>query len=317
MIVGIDTSCYTTSLALLDTAGEIRLDSRKVLRVKSGQKGLRQSEAFFQHVQNLPQLLGEDDTPSTVTLVIAAVLPRPVAGSYLPVFNVGAAFGATLAKICGVPFLETSHQEGHIRAGLYRQPFPEEPFLAWHISGGTTELLLVKPAAGGFNITKIGGSSDLHAGQFVDRVGVALGAPFPAGPFLENLAAQAGPQLKPVLPIAVDGNSLSFSGPASAAERLIRQGTAGSLVAWGVFDVISRSLWKVTLTAVSQYRINRVLLVGGVAANGLVRGFLASAGTASGIQVLWGPPELSSDNAVGVALLGYDRLNRRNEELSK
>ncbi|HYH03369.1 MAG TPA: O-sialoglycoprotein endopeptidase [Bacillota bacterium] len=310
MIVGIDTSCYTTSIALVDRTGAILLDSRKLLQVKSGQKGLRQSEAVFQHVQNLPQLLKNAGNLPAITAVIASTIPRPAEGSYLPVFNVGAAFGETLAQLCGVPFLHTSHQEGHIRAGLYGQTIPEGPFLTWHISGGTSELLLVKPDQNGFVIDKLGGSTDLHVGQFVDRVGVALGAPFPAGPFLEELALQAQPPIKPLLPVAVEGLAISFSGPASAAERLLHQGVIGSELAWGVFYSISRSLWKVTVLAAKEYHLNRVLLVGGVASNSLIRDFLTVEGEKHGIEVILGPVKLSSDNAVGAALIGYDRLNR-------
>lgn len=309
MIVGIDTSCYTTSIALVDEVGTVLADHRKLLQVKPGQKGLRQSEAVFQHVRNLPQLLKDEGDLPAVTAVIASTIPRPAAGSYLPVFSVGAAFGEALAQLCRVPFLQTSHQEGHLRAGLYGQTISNEPFLAWHISGGTSELLRVKPYPEGFIIDKLGGSADLHVGQFVDRVGVALGAPFPAGPFLETLALQCQPPVKPILPIAVEGLNISFSGPASAAERLIRQGIAGPELAWEVFHAISRSLWKVTLQAVTDFQINRVLLVGGVASNSLIRDFLLVQGEKSGVEVIFGSVKLSSDNAVGVALIGYDRLN--------
>jgi N6-L-threonylcarbamoyladenine synthase len=306
MYIGIDTSCYTTSIAVVDEAGTIVAESRKLLRVKPGDKGLRQSDAVFQHVQQLPQLLSEPFWGVPITAVAASTMPRPVEGSYLPVFTVGASFGKTLAKLSGAPFIATSHQEGHLRAGLYRRTPSQKPFLAWHISGGTSELLLVTPHKNGYGIDKIGGSTDLHVGQLVDRVGVALGAPFPAGPFLEKLALTAPPSNQS-LPVSVRGLEISFSGPATAAERLIRQGVPGPEVARQVFTGISRSLWQVTRLAAATYQVAQVLLVGGVAANQLIREFLQEAGTKQGLTVSFGPKELSCDNAVGVALIGYDR----------
>jgi N6-L-threonylcarbamoyladenine synthase len=309
VIIGIDTSCYTTSLAVVDSAGRIDLDSRKLLRVEPGAKGLRQSDAVFQHVQNLPQLLPFDAKIKPIAAVIASVIPRPVGRSYLPVFNVGASFGETLAKMVGVPFWRTSHQEGHIRAGLYQQAAPDGPFLAWHISGGTSELLHVTPEDSGYTIKKIGGSTDLHVGQFVDRIGVALGAPFPAGPYLEELALRSD-RVKSGLPVAVKGLQISFSGPASAAERMIAKGGSGPEIAWQVFISIGRSLWKVTLEAVREYQIPRVLLVGGVASNSIIRQELLREGEKAGVTFIFAPPNLSSDNAAGVGLIGWDRIKK-------
>jgi N6-L-threonylcarbamoyladenine synthase len=308
MIVGIDTSCYTTSVAAVDATGRILFEHRKLLRVKPGEKGLRQSEAVFQHIRQLPDLWDDDFTQTPIDAVVAANIPRPTAGSYLPVFTVGAAFGKTWAKLCGAPFIATSHQEGHLRAGWYGRTPPERPYLAWHISGGTSELLEVTPARDGSAVRRVGGSTDLHVGQFVDRIGLALGGPFPAGPFLEELALRASAATG-ALPVAIRGTDLSFSGPATAAERLIRQGVTGPEVAQQVFACIGQSIWRATLEAVAVYQLEQVLFVGGVSSNRLVRRFLQEAAVPAGLEVAFAPTELSSDNAVGVALVGYDRVN--------
>jgi len=315
MIVGIDTSCYTSSLSVIDPSGKIFLDKRLLLQVKSGEKGLRQSEAVFQHLQNLPQLL-DVFINSPITGITASVIPRPVTDSYLPVFKVGASFGETAAKLIGVPFIETSHQEGHIRAGLYQQTISDRAFLAWHISGGTTELLFIETTPKGYVIRKIGGTSDLQAGQFVDRIGVGLGLSFPAGQALEALALHSDTAKS--LPVVTKELTLSFSGPASAAERLITQmgagsGIAGAELARQVINCIGLSILKVTLQAVRECKVNQVLLVGGVASNQIIRDFLISAGIKNGIDFHFGLKELSSDNAVGVGLLGYDYLNGVNK----
>ncbi|MCL6590976.1 MAG: O-sialoglycoprotein endopeptidase [Firmicutes bacterium] len=318
MILGIDTSCYTSSLAVISETGAIDYERRILLSVKPGEKGLRQSAAVFQHLQNLPQLLAGCTAPR-IRIVAAAIRPRPVSGSYLPVFKVGASFGEMIARVLGVPFVGVSHQEGHIRAGLYGGPDMETqdraPMLAWHISGGTTELLKVEPAAGpGFQILKIGGSSDLQIGQFIDRVGVALGLGFPAGPALEKLAL--GSASSKTFPVAPQGLLLSFSGPETAAQKEIRalkradgsvSPEAATDIARRVFNCVCLGLLKVTLQAVAEFKLNRVLLVGGVASSQIIREFFDSQGAALGIQFQFGPRELASDNAVGVALIGYDR----------
>ena len=308
MIIGLDTSCYTTSLAVIDQNGAVAENRRRLLEVSLGEKGLRQSEALFQHLKNLPQLLGKDFAGVKVTGVAAAIRPRPVADSYLPVFNAGASFGETLAQILGVPFFGTSHQEGHLRAGLIGNPPLAEPILGWHLSGGTTELLLVKPNFPGYEITKIGGSSDLQIGQFVDRIGVLLGAVFPAGPALERLASLS--HSATVLPLSTKELTFSLSGPASAAERLVGQ-IADADLARQIFNSLSKVILKISCLAADEYGIKRILLVGGVASNQLIRADLITKATQTGLKFEFGPKELASDNAVGVGLIGYDYFQSR------
>ncbi|MDW7651458.1 MAG: O-sialoglycoprotein endopeptidase, partial [Bacillota bacterium] len=193
MYYGIDTSCYTTSLAVTDAQGRLLCEQRKLLEVPSGERGLRQSDGIFLHLQNLPHLaeaLAERTGPLCLQAVAASTRPRPVDGSYMPVFTVGTSFGRMLAATLGVPFFSLSHQEGHIYAGLWSAGVDWDNFYAVHISGGTTEILEVARQAKGLAIKELGGSEDLHAGQFIDRVGVALGLGFPAGPALEALAAR-------------------------------------------------------------------------------------------------------------------------------
>ncbi len=312
MIIAIDTSCYTTSVAVIGSDGILVNERRLMLRVKRGECGLRQSDAVFQHIQNLPRLVEELNGVMPIRGVAASIKPRPVAGSYLPVFKVGSSIGATLAHLIGVPFIETSHQEGHLRAGLYNQSLPRGNFLAWHLSGGTTELLLVKPTSGGFNIEKVGGSSDLQVGQFVDRIGVALGTGFPAGVFLEGLAK--GSNSIESLPVVAKGLSISFSGPESAGRRLLDSGITPQELARRVFNCISQTLVKVTLEAVKQFQIDLVLFTGGVAANELIRTALLQEEALQNVELIFAPKGLSGDNAVGVGLMGWDVLKRREAE---
>ena len=307
-VLGIDTSCYTTSCALADERGLIG-QQRRLLTVELGGRGLMQSEGVFQHVGRLPALvetlLAEAGHPA-IGAVCASARPRPVEGSYMPVFTVGEGFGRSIASALNAPFFATSHQEGHIRAAMVDTALTrEDSFLALHLSGGTTEIVRVS----GGKIELIGGSNDLHAGQFIDRVGVRLGLPFPAGPELEKLARRG--RARALLPIWVRGCECSFSGSESAAQRMIDAGdTAPEDMAAEVFSCVARSIAKTLWNAAQATGEKKLLLAGGVASASLLREILPDRLRRLGADVTlnWGRPELSGDNAAGVALIGYEYL---------
>lgn len=308
-VLGLDTSCYTTSVALACADGIID-QRRRLLTVEAGERGLQQSQAVFQHVTRLPGLLEEllrEHPDACIRAVCASTRPRDVEGSYMPVFTVGEGHGRALAAALRVPFLATSHQQGHVRAALVDSGLNAGEFLALHLSGGTTELL----HAQGDRLTLLGGSSDLHAGQFVDRVGVALGLGFPCGPALEALARRG--QARSVLPIHVEGMQCSFSGSESAAQRLIAAGeTAPEDMAAEVYSCIARTLARLFENARQQTHQKRVLLSGGVASSLLLRELLPQRlhRLKSPVRLYWGRPEYSGDNACGVALIGQALLDK-------
>lgn len=325
MILGIDTSCYTTSLALVDLKGRLVAEERQLLKVKSGERGLQQSEAVFQHVQNLPRLMdkifsGADS--GLLKAVCASTRPRPVDGSYMPVFTVSDGTARIIARTKGLPFYSASHQEGHIMAGLFSSGklglgrLDKNEFLAVHLSGGTSEVLRVTRCETGFQIRILGATGDLHAGQFVDRIGVALGLDFPAGSALENLAStHTGPI--PYLPTAVRECNFSFSGPESAAQRLLDQGIKGEAVAKAVEHCIATTLEKVLRRAVAEERLQDILIVGGVASNTYIRERLVRRleHRAVGARLFFAEPRFSTDNAVGTALLGLAACQAGNQQL--
>ncbi|MDD2421083.1 MAG: O-sialoglycoprotein endopeptidase [Heliobacteriaceae bacterium] len=323
-VLGIDTSCYTTSLAFVDQTGCLRAERRQVLPVPAGTRGLRQNDAFFLHGRQLPVLmdslfreLRQTAAKVTVTAVCAAVKPRPVPDSYLPVFRAGELVAYSLATVLGVSFFPTSHQEGHLMAGLFaagEKGLAARDFLAVHLSGGTTELLRVGPArtGDGFCLEKMGETTDLHAGQLVDRVGVALGLPFPAGPALESLAGQCcGPE--EIFPAAVKGYNVSFSGAETQALRRIVAQATGPAVARGVERCLAATLEKILRPAVTATGIRTILLVGGVAANKYLQDRLRRRleHRAVGAKLFFAGPQLSGDNAVGVAFLGWRQWRRQ------
>ena len=167
LTLGIDTSNYATSLAVFDTdAGEVVCDCKKFLPVKEGQLGLRQSDALFHHTAALPAMLAELATHADLTEISAvgvSAKPRPVEGSYMPCFLAGVSAATAFALSRALPLVQLTHQQGHIAAALYATGQPElfnQETLVFHVSGGTTDLLLCHGAE---RITPLGTSSDLYA----------------------------------------------------------------------------------------------------------------------------------------------------------
>lgn len=300
--LGIDTSCYTTSVALLNKAGQLVGEARRILQVKAGGRGLQQSEMVFQHTRNLPVLMEEVFTsPYKIIGIGVSARPRPLATSYMPAFLAGLCVARSLAAANKVPLYQLSHQENHLEAGLWSAQGPGAGrFLLLHASGGTTDLLLAAQGTdGNYSLTQVGGSIDLHAGQFIDRVGVALGLQFPAGPALEQLAATAGALVD--LPVAVRQGDVSLSGPATAALRKLAAGAEPAALAAGVQFVLAETFVRMIRNVAAQQNVFDVLLVGGVASNAAIRSHLIEKLAKRRIKVWLPASKFSPDNAVGCA----------------
>ena len=306
-VLGIDTSCYTTSAALVTTDGALLSSARRLLTVEEGQRGLQQSQGLFQHVKNLPDMIGEvmRGAPQ-ICAVCASVRPRPAEESYMPVFRAGESQARAAAALLCVPFYPVSHQEGHVRAAMVDSGIDaDKPFLALHLSGGTTEILLVEQG----RLTLLGGSLDLHAGQLVDRTGVRMHLGFPAGPALEKLAMQAEP--KGLLGVSIKGTSCNLAGAENKIERWLALGElTNDQIAAEVFDFLCRTIERMIENACEATGARQALLAGGVASSTLLREMLNVRAKKRRLpcRLHYARPELSGDNAVGVALLGAERF---------
>ncbi|MGE5391881.1 MAG: peptidase M22 [Deltaproteobacteria bacterium] len=317
LYLGLDTSAYTTSLAIVDQEDNIILDKRIVLEVKQGERGLRQSDALFLHIKNLPFLFKEltPDMVSNIRAIAVSAAPRGTADSYMPVFLAGLAQAEVLSSFNNLPLFKVSHQEGHLMAGLrgFKDSLLHKTFLAVHFSGGTSEILQVQPGRESFFVFKLlAAGNDLHAGQLVDRIGVAMGLPFPSGPRMEELARLTR-IVEISIPSAVDDRGFSFSGPEAAALRMIETGIDQGGIAFAVFRVIANTLEKVLLTCAESTGIRDVMLVGGVMANGLIGERLRERleHPSIGLKLHFAEPKLSSDNAVGIAMLAAEMHDRQ------
>lgn len=300
--LGIDTSNYTTSCALYNVHTKEMLQNKTPLQVADKSVGLRQSDAVFQHVKALEATLGGLLTPGTVISGVGvSVRPRDIAGSYMPCFLVGEMAAGVIASTSCVPKYKFSHQAGHISAALYATGNTHllndgSEFVAFHVSGGTTECLHVCSSANGFEIEILAQSEDLFAGQAIDRVGSALGIKFPAGKGLEELALKSDKVFAPK-PTFKDGNPC-ISGLQNQCEKMISTGERAEDTAAYCLAYIKEVILKMTDNAAKKYPGRPVIYAGGVMSNSIIRtavtekfgGFFAS-------------PQYSADNAAGIALM--------------
>ncbi len=295
--------------------GSIVSDNRTVLRVASGERGLRQSDGLFQHVKNLPEIIADlmrNVERDSVKAVGVSVRPRSNEDSYMPVFLAGKMAAVTLSEALGARLIELSHQQGHIRAALVgNELLMGKPFLGMHISGGTTEIFKVGSK---LETELLGGCNDLHAGQLVDRIGVRLGMDFPCGKHMEKLASSFDKELSIRLPIWVRGTQCSFSGTESAAQRLIDGGADRAETAYAVYDAMARTFHKLLINAADETGLDIALIAGGVASSALLRRMLFARMAKRGhVELHFGEAALSSDNACGIALLCEDICTGRFE----
>lgn len=302
--LGMDTSNYTTSVAVFDgSKGE---NAGRLLDVPEGALGLRQSDALFQHVKHLPELfdaLHNKGLLQGIEAVGSSTRPRAVEGSYMPCFLAGEGYGRALAASMDLPYVPVSHQQGHIAAAAWsagRMELLDQPMLAWHLSGGTTELLLVVPEGVSVKATCIGGTSDISAGQLIDRAGVLLGLPFPAGKALDTLATQDDGA--DFFRVKLKGLSFSLSGVENQVKALAAKGHTREHIARFTLDTVADAVFRTTFAARAQYPGLSVLCSGGVASNTRLRARLGDA--------FFAQPCYSTDNAMGAAILAWRHLHR-------
>lgn len=308
-VVGFDTSNYTTSAAVCTPGGEVIANLKRPLPVAEGACGLRQSDAVFAHVKNLPAIcaeLREIICGAEVIAVGVSTQPRTADGSYMPCFLSGVAAANAFAAACNAPIYPFSHQDGHVRAAVYSSGAGADllasPFAAFHVSGGTTEMLHVTPKQDGFSIDLIGETADLNAGQLIDRIGVMMGLPFPCGKEIEKLAVQWSGEL-PQIKTCVRDCKCNLSGLQNLAEKLWRECGDARCVSAYVLASLAKTLQKMTAQLDERLGHLPIVYAGGVMSNRYLQSVLAKRK-----DTYFAEPAFSADNAAGIALLCADQI---------
>lgn len=304
--LGVDTSNYTTSAAVYISEENRIYQCKKLLPVKDGELGLRQSDAVFHHTKQLPEMIEKlfgENSIKAPEVVTASSRPRNIDGSYMPCFLCGEGLARSYAAITGAEMFTTSHQVGHILAALYsadRLKLVKERFIAFHVSGGTTDCLLCEPDDDNIiNVTEVGTSLDLKAGQAIDRTGLMLGLHFPCGTELEKLAVGADKMFK-VKPVLKDG-SCCLSGVENKCGNMLKKGERPENIAKYCLDFIAETIIAMTGFAIEKNGQLPIVFAGGVMSDVIIRdSILEHFPLAS-----FAEPQFSCDNAAGVAIYGY------------
>ena len=300
-VIGIDTSNYTTSIAFFNGVGGENCS--KLLPVRQGELGLRQSDAVFAHIKSLPELSGrlfDLMGKQNITAVGVSTRPRVVEGSYMPCFMVGYSHAKMLSDAFQVPLVEVSHQQGHVAASLWsagRLDLMDTPHLAWHLSGGTTELLLVEPEGKNVRCTKIGGTTDISAGQLIDRTGQLLELPFPSGRHIDALSREAA--MKETFKVKCPGLEFSLSGVQNKVQQFHQKNGIPAETAAYALRCVAGAVYQASKNALKAYPGLRIVFSGGVASNSMLREVIAP------LDPIFSQPQFSTDNAMGVAVLTH------------
>ncbi len=304
IFVGFDTSNYTTSVAIYDTEKGDIVNCKKLLPVETGERGLMQSKALFEHIRQLPEVMEAAFSSFNNSKILAVGVsdkPRNIEGSYMPVFLAGVNCATATALSNNIELFKTSHQVGHILAALYsagRLDLIEKEFIAFHVSGGTTEALLVSPDKDEIIKCKLlASSSDLKAGQAIDRVGVMLGLGFPAGAKMDELSLKGKSPIK--IKTSLKGLNCSISGVENKAKTFIEQNEKPENIARYTIDFICQTIYDMTVLLKEQYGDIDFVYSGGVMSNTLIKKRLTEIGG------IFCEPQFSSDNAAGIAIYSY------------
>ncbi len=310
--LGIDTSNYTTSVALYNDADNTVVNLKKLLPVKEGEKGIRQSDAVFHHTVQLPELISQlfNEIKYDIKAIGVSVKPCNEEGSYMPCFLTGISVAVALSNALGIPLYQFSHQDGHIAAALYsadKLDLINDRFIAFHISGGTSQALLVNPIEDYFETIKVSDSLDLKAGQAVDRVGLSLGLKFPCGPELEKLALNSNDTINKVKVFRRDGQ-FSLSGVENQCKKMIDKSKPIEDVALYCLSYIYSAIDDTVIDLTNKYGNLPLVFSGGVMSNSIIRKKLESK-----YSCYFAEPQYSSDNACGIAILS-SICNKRNNK---
>ena len=313
IIIGIDTSCYTTSIAAITLNREIVFNEKIMLNVKNGERGLRQSDAVFQHIKNFGEISERlkkhiHKKGYKVEMICTSAKPRDVEESYMPVFEVGKNFAKTMAAIFDCEMIETTHQENHIAASLYGCDKEDlERFISVHMSGGTMEILLTEKGDKGYKTEIVGGTKDISFGQLIDRVGVKMGYDFPAGKYVDENALLCKEEVASGLKTSVKDGYMNISGLENQVYKLMEEKDK-YYVSKAVMNAAIKSLEKALRFVCDKYSIEDVVFVGGVASSKYISEKLSKKLQRNNINSFFTDGAYSSDNACGCAIIGLDNF---------
>lgn len=313
LVLGIETSCDETAVALLERPGRVlghALASQAGIHCRFG--GVVPEVASRRHLETLDGLVCEVLGTAGRTLPQVGAVAVTSGPGLIGAVLVGVSYAKALAWGLRVPFVGVHHLEAHVAASFLHRPDLAFPFLALVVSGGHTSLYRVDE---GLVFSELGRTIDDAAGEALDKGAKMLGLPYPGGPEIER-AARGGNREAIAFPRAWLDRSLnfSFSGLKTALRTHLaanppREANLANVTA-SYQEAVVDALATKAMWAATREGLERVVVVGGVAANGRLREVLSARAAAVGCEVIVPPPGLCTDNAVMVAVAGARMLER-------
>lgn len=304
IILGIESSCDETSVAVVKNGREVLSNVINTqISIHELYGGVVPEIASRNHVENISPVMKEALKQANVTLDdidgIACTYGPGLVGALL----VGVAYAKALSYASGKPLIATNHIEGHIAANYITYKELKPPFLTLLISGGNTQLVLVKDYTR-FEI--LGKTRDDAVGEAFDKVARVIGLGYPGGPKMDKLAKEGTPNIE--LPkVHVDGLDFSFSGLKTAVINLhhkmpdINKADLAASFEKNVAEILIENTKK----AIKETGITKIALAGGVSANSYIREEFSKLQDEKNIEVYYPELKLCTDNAAMIASAGY------------
>jgi len=313
VILAIESSCDETSVAICDN-GKITANVIANQTIHENYGGVIPELASRVHQQNIVPAVQQ-------ALAIAKVEKKQLDGvaftqgpGLLGSLLVGVSFAKSFALALDLPLISVNHMQAHILAHFIDEPMPKFPFLCLTVSGGHTQIVLVKDY---FDMEIVGETLDDAAGEAFDKTAKILNLPYPGGPLIDKYAKQGNPKAYQFPEPQIQGLNYSFSGFKTAILYFIRdnQKANPNFVEENLADIcasVQHSIVNILLNklkkAAKQYHCNQIAIAGGVSANSGLRDTLISLQDSLGWEVFIPKFEYCTDNAAMIAIAGYHKF---------
>lgn len=309
LILGIETSCDETAVAIVENGKKIRANVvSSQLKIHRPFGGVVPELASRAHLEFLPLALDSALRQSNLSLSDIKAIAVTCGPGLIGCLIVGVSLAKSLSYVLHLPLIGVNHLEGHLHSYLLTRDI-KPPFVGLVVSGGHTSLVLVKDYG---DYSSLGETRDDAAGEAYDKVARMLELGYPGGPLIERLARDGNPEsikFPRAIPNSLD---FSFSGLKTAVLYYIRQHgiTNAADIAASFQAAVVDTLVKKCLMALKKTGVKKIVLGGGVSANSALRRALKEAGKKEGVGVYFPPKRLSTDNAAMIAAIGYQHLQR-------
>lgn len=307
IVLGIETSCDETSIGIIED-NKILVNEIFSQKIHSEYGGVVPEIASRAHLQKILPLLNDALNKSSLTLKDIDLISSTAGPGLIGALIVGYCFGNGLSLSLDVPFVPVNHIDGHLYSVFLENDKIDFPYIALLVSGGNTSLFLIEDF---YKIKQLGNTLDDAAGEAFDKVGKLIGLKYPAGAEIEKLASEGSENFVDFPVASVSGKyDFSFSGLKTSVLRFIQKNFPDGIneeakrnIAASFQKVVLEALIQKTVSAVLEYNVKNVAVVGGVASNKLLQKRLRER-LQEDVKLFVPSPLLCTDNGAMIAFAG-------------